>query len=54
MKVRFSLIVLLVAFALVGCSSIMRPPSATAFMSSYEKDVAVMNANFALYGGDIR
>lgn len=53
MKIRFSLIVLLVAFALAGCSSIMRPPSATAFMNSYEKDVAVVNASLALYGGDL-
>ena len=50
---RFSLLVLLAALVFTGCSSIMRPPSATAFMSSYEKDVAVMNTNFALYGGDL-
>jgi hypothetical protein len=53
MKVRFSLIVLLVALVLVGCSSIMRPPSAAAIMNSYEKDVAVVNASLALYGGDL-
>ena len=38
---------------LAGCSSIMRPPSAAAFMSSYEKDAAVVNMSLALYGGDL-
>ena len=47
------LIVLVVAVMLAGCSSIMRPPSATAFMSSYEKDTAVVNLNLALYSGDL-
>ena len=48
-------IVLLAAAMLVlsGCSSVMRPPSATAFMSSYEKDYAVVNMSLALYGGDL-
>ena len=48
-------IVLIVAATLVlsGCSSVMRPPSATAFMSSYEKDYAVVNMSLALYGGDL-
>ena len=41
------------ALVLSGCSSIMRPPSATAFMSSYEKDTAVVNLNLALYSGDL-
>lgn len=41
------------ALILSGCSSIMRPPSATAFMSSYEKDTAVVNLNLALYSGDL-
>ena len=31
----------------------MRPPSATAFMSSYEKDYAVVNMSLSLYGGDL-
>ena len=53
MKVRFSLLVLLAALVFTGCSSIMRPPSATAFMSSYEKDTAVVNLNLALYSGDL-
>lgn len=47
------LIVLVVAVMLAGCSSIMRPPSAAAFMSSYEKDTAVVNLNLALYSGDL-
>ncbi len=47
------LIVLVVAVMLAGCSSIMRPPSATAFMNSYEKDTAVVNLNLALYSGDL-
>ena len=47
------LLVLLVAVMLAGCSSIMRPPSAAAFMSSYEKDAAVVNMSLALYGGDL-
>ena len=47
------LFVLIVVAVLTGCSSIMRPPSATAFMNSYEKDVAVVNASLALYGGDL-
>ena len=38
---------------LSGCSSVMRPPSATAFMSSYEKDDAVVNMSLALYGGNL-
>ena len=41
------------SLVLSGCSSIMRPPSATAFMSSYEKDYAVVNMSLALYGGDL-
>ena len=41
------------ALVLSGCSSVMRPPSATAFMSSYEKDYAVVNMSLALYGGDL-
>ena len=47
------LFVLFVALVMAGCSSIMRPPSATAFMSSYEKDYAVVNMSLALYGGDL-
>lgn len=47
------LFVLLVAAMLAGCSSIMRPPSAAAFMSSYEKEAAVVNMSLALYGGDL-
>ena len=47
------LIVLVVAVMLAGCSSIMRPPSAAAFMSSYEKDAAVVKMSLALYGGDL-
>ena len=48
-------VVLLAAAMLVlsGCSSVMRPPSATAFMSSYEKDYAVVNMSLALYGGNL-
>jgi uncharacterized protein YceK len=42
MKVRFSLLVLLAALVFIGCSSIMRPPSATAFMSSYQKQAYKM------------
>ena len=42
------LFVLIVVAVLTGCSSIMRPPSAVAFMSSYEKDSAVVNVDFAL------
>ena len=53
MKFRLSSFVLIVAIVLTGCSSIMRPPSATAFMSSYEKEAAVMNISLALYGGDL-
>lgn len=41
------------SLVLSGCSSIMRPPSAAAFMSSYEKDDAVVNMSLALYGGDL-
>lgn len=41
------------SLVLSGCSSIMRPPSAAAFMSSYEKDDAVVNVSLALYGGDL-
>lgn len=47
------LFVLFVALVMAGCSSIMRPPSAAAFMSSYEKDTAVVNMSLALYGGDL-
>ena len=43
----------MVALVLSGCSSIMRPPSATAFMSSCEKDTAVVNVGLALFGGDL-
>lgn len=41
------------SLVLSGCSSIMRPPSAAAFMSSYEKDDAVVNMSLALFGGDL-
>lgn len=41
------------SLVLSGCSSVMRPPSATAFMSSYEKDDAVVNMSLALFGGDL-
>ena len=41
------------SLVLSGCSSVMRPPSAMAFMSSYEKDYAVVNMSLALYGGDL-
>ncbi|SIO31352.1 hypothetical protein SAMN05720758_2205 [Fibrobacter sp. UWB11] len=47
------LLVLIVSAMLAGCSSIMRPPSAAAFMSSCEKDAAVVNMSLALYGGDL-
>ena len=47
------LLVLLAALVFTGCSSIMRSPSAAAFMSSYEKDAAVVNMSLALYGGDL-
>lgn len=36
-----------------GCSSVMRPPSAVAFMDSYGQDKAVVNVSLALYGGDL-
>ncbi len=38
---------------LVGCSGVMRPPSAVAFMNSYEKRLTVVNASVAMYGGDL-
>lgn len=41
------------SLVLSGCSSVMRPPSATAFMSSYEKDYTVVNMSLSLYGGDL-
>ena len=53
MKWIFYTLVFMAALVLSGCSSIMRPPSATAFMSSYEKDTAVVNLNLALYSGDL-
>ena len=53
MKWIFYTLVFMAALILSGCSSIMRPPSATAFMSSYEKDTAVVNLNLALYSGDL-
>ena len=41
------------SLVLSGCSSVMRPPSAAAFMSSYEKDDTVVNMSLALFGGDL-
>ncbi|WP_163437510.1 hypothetical protein [Fibrobacter succinogenes] len=41
------------ALLVAGCSSVMRPPSAAAFMDSYEQDKPVVNMNGALYGGDL-
>lgn len=41
------------AMLLAGCSSVMRPPSAAAFMDSYGQDKPVVNMNGALYGGDL-
>ena len=41
------------ALLLAGCSSVMRPPSAAAFMDSYGQDKPVINMNIALYGGDL-
>lgn len=53
MKWLFYTLAFMASLVLSGCSSIMRPPSATAFMSSYEKDYAVVNMSLALYGGDL-
>ena len=53
MKSIFCALAFMVALVLSGCSSVMRPPSATAFMSSYEKEATVMNISLALYGGDL-
>ena len=41
------------ALLVAGCSSVMRPPSAAAFMDSYGQDKPVVNMNGALYGGDL-
>ena len=41
------------ALLFAGCSSVMRPPSAAAFMDSYGQDKSVVNMNIALYGGDL-
>ena len=53
MKWLFYTLAFMASLVLSGCSSVMRPPSATAFMSSYEKDYAVVNMSLALYGGDL-
>lgn len=47
------LFVLTALISLCGCSSIMRPPSAAAFMGNYGMDNATINVGLALYGGDL-
>ncbi|WP_139260253.1 hypothetical protein [Fibrobacter sp. UWH9] len=46
-------LILILTFLLTGCSTVMRPPSAVAFMESYDKNTVTANANISLYGGDL-
>lgn len=44
---------LVVAILLSGCSSIMRPPPAAAYMDSYKRDDAVRSVGFTYYAGNL-
>lgn len=44
---------LVVAILLSGCSSIMRPPPAAAYMDSYKRDDAVRSFSFSYYAGNL-
>ena len=48
-----SLLLLLVAVCLAGCSSVMRPPPAAAYMDSYAKDGAIGSLGLSYYAGDL-
>lgn len=48
-----SIFALCVCLVFAGCSSIMRPPSAAAFMDSYGRDDVVRNVSLSLYVGDL-
>ena len=50
---RTILLLAAVMLVLAGCSGVMRPPSAVAFMNSYEKTYTLNNASITLYGGDL-
>ena len=52
-KFRLYTIFAIVLVALCGCSSIMRPPSAAAFMSNYGSNKSAGDIGLAFYGGDL-
>ncbi len=47
------LLLLLFAACLAGCSSVMRPPPAAAYMDSYAQDGAVGSLGLSYYAGDL-
>ena len=48
-----ALLLFVVVACLAGCSSVMRPPPAAAYMDSYAKDDAVRSFAFSYYAGDL-
>ncbi len=54
MKHRVILVMLVTMAAILGgCSSIMRPPPAAAYMASYKQDKAVRNISYSQYFGNL-
>ena len=49
----FSFLLMAFALFLAGCSSIMRPPPAAAYMDSYKKDKALNSAALSYYAGQL-
>lgn len=53
MKVYGCIVMFVVSSILCGCSGVMRPPSAAAFMSSYNENKSVSALTASLYRGDL-